>query len=114
MMFGAAALGVIGLMVIGGYLPREMLMVYCVTSLATLAAYWRDKVAARQGDRRIPERFLHLLSLLGGWPGARIGQQLFRHKRQKTAFMWVYWTTALLNGLAVGWLFVWPALQRGA
>ncbi len=41
-----------------------------VTSLASFAAYGFDKRRAGTGGRRVPERTLHLLALLGGWPGA--------------------------------------------
>lgn len=70
---------------------------YAVINLLTLAAYARDKAAARRGARRIPERTLHLLALLGGWPGALLAQQLFRHKTRKPAFLAVLWLTVLAN-----------------
>ncbi len=43
---------------------------YALVSLLTLIAYGIDKSRAIDGRRRIPERRLHLLELLGGWPGA--------------------------------------------
>ncbi|MCG6155996.1 DUF1294 domain-containing protein [Rubinisphaera margarita] len=45
-----------------------------------------DKLQARGFRRRIPEIWLHLLELIGGWPGANFGQQLFRHKTFKPAY----------------------------
>jgi len=40
---------------------------------------------------------LHLLSLLGGWPGALIGQGLFRHKTSKQSFQFMFWLTVAIN-----------------
>lgn len=70
---------------------------YVVASLLTLAIYGWDKRQATRSGPRTPESTLHLLSLLGGWPGALIGQHLFRHKRRKGAFMVVFWLTVVVN-----------------
>jgi uncharacterized membrane protein YsdA (DUF1294 family) len=40
---------------------------------------------------------LHLLALLGGWPGAVLGQQLFRHKTKKVVFRLVLWLILALH-----------------
>jgi len=41
-----------------------------VTSLASFAAYGFDKRRAATGGRRVPERTLLVLALVGGWPGS--------------------------------------------
>ncbi|MFT7579314.1 MAG: uncharacterized membrane protein YsdA (DUF1294 family) [Myxococcota bacterium] len=61
--------------------------VYGVVSLVTLVAYGLDKRAARLGRRRTPERTLHRMAWLGGWPGALAAMQLFAHKRRKKPFV---------------------------
>ena len=88
-----------------GRLPPEILLLYLGASLVTFFMYFWDKSAARTGAWRTQESTLHLLSLLGGWPGALIAQQTLRHKSRKTSFRGVFWLTALVNcGLFI-WLF---------
>jgi len=87
-----------------GRTPRAVLYVYAILSLLTFAWYGRDKYAARTGNRRTPEKTLHLLALLGGWPGALAAQQLFRHKTRKKPFRLLFWATVLLNCGAVVFL----------
>jgi len=53
--------------------------------------YWLDKRSAQDGSRRIAEKTLHLVELLGGWPGALIAQQLLRHKTRKVSYQIVFW-----------------------
>lgn len=70
-------------------------------SLLTLAAYAVDKHAARSGAWRVRERTLLALALMGGWPGALLGQHLLRHKVQKTRFKALNGMMALINVLVV-------------
>ena len=71
---------------------------YGVMSLGTFVVYGIDKRRAKQeGSDRISEKTLHVLSLLGGWPGAIAGQKLFRHKTYKKSFRLVFWLTVLGN-----------------
>lgn len=75
-------------------------------------AYWIDKRrAARASDRRIPESTLHVLGLMGGWPGAVIAQERFRHKTQKTSFRIMFWVTVLLHGFGITWT-LWELSQK--
>ena len=67
--------------------------------------YALDKSAAKNGKWRTPERTLHIMSLVGGWPGAIIAQQKLRHKSKKNSFRFVLWITVLLNCGAFTWLF---------
>ena len=46
-----------------------------------------------------PEVRLHLFELLGGWPGALVAQQAFRHKTRKLSFQLVFWGIVLLHQL---------------
>lgn len=68
-----------------------------VTSLISIAAYGLDKRRAAVGGRRTPERTLHLLALLGGWPGAIYAQRRFRHKTRKVPFLIAFWVVVVLH-----------------
>jgi uncharacterized membrane protein YsdA (DUF1294 family) len=68
-----------------------------VMSLATFIVYGIDKRRAKQEGDRISELKLHILSLLGGWPGAIAGQKLFRPKTHKKSFGLIFWLSVLGN-----------------
>lgn len=70
-------------------------------SLITFASYGWDKRQARLGRQRISENRLHLLALLGGWPGALVGRQIFRHKTQKTWFTIKTWGIVAIHVVLV-------------
>lgn len=63
--------------------------------------YWLDKQRATRGQWRIPERTLHAVEIVGGWPGAWLAQRVFRHKWKKTGYMIVFWTIVGVH--MVGW-----------
>ncbi|WP_254723861.1 DUF1294 domain-containing protein [Marinomonas spartinae] len=96
--------------------PIVLLCVYGVMSAVTFCLYGWDKSAAKKQQQRTPEKTLHWFSLLGGWPGALLGQKVFRHKTQKRRFRVVFWLTVVFNlimlaglcfflqeGIAEGW-----------
>jgi len=68
-----------------------------VMSLLTFGLYAWDKRQAGRSGWRVPEKRLHVMSLLGGWPGALIGQRWLRHKSIKTRFRVVFLGTVLLH-----------------
>ena len=68
-------------------------------SAVAFALYGWDKAAAKGGRRRVPERALHGVALLGGWPGAAVAQAAFRHKTQKEPFRRAFLATVALNVL---------------
>jgi len=86
-------------------LPLWTLAALAAVNVVTLWSYAADKNAARRGGWRTPEKHLHLLALLGGWPAAWLAQQNMRHKSRKTEFRAVYWGTLLANCTALAfWL----------
>lgn len=82
-------------------IPLIALGVLLLISLLTFFVYGFDKHAAETGRWRTQESTLHLLSLIGGWPGAGCAQRVFRHKLRKPSFITVYWATALAHIAAV-------------
>ena len=90
--------------------PQWVPIAYIVMSALTLAAYASDKWRAKAGAGRTPELTLHLLELLGGWPGALVAQQCYRHKTDKLSYQIVFWLIAA--GHMGGWLWLsWLALR---
>ncbi|MCK4873821.1 MAG: DUF1294 domain-containing protein [Phycisphaerales bacterium] len=81
---------------------RWAAITYVLMSLLTLLAFGADKRRAMRGCRRIPEASLHLLELLGGFPGAMLGGRLFRHKTRKRRYRFITGAIALLH--VAGWL----------
>lgn len=98
-----ALAGVAAAVALGRLPPTVGGAVFGLSALAYLA-YGSDKAAAIQGRRRTPERHLHLLALLGGWPGALIAQQRFRHKTAKASFQTLFWLSMVVNLGATAWL----------
>ncbi len=86
-------------------LPNALWGAYSAMSMATFIVYWLDKRAAARGDWRVAENTLHGLSLLCGWPGALLAQELLRHKSAKPAFRRLFWLTVVLNVLGFALLF---------
>ncbi|HAL70073.1 MAG TPA: DUF1294 domain-containing protein [Pseudomonas sp.] len=82
------------------------LVVYPVMSLVSVLLYWRDKSQARSQARRIPEKLLHGVELFGGWPGALLAQQVFRHKTRKVPYQVKFWAIVVVHQAAWAyWLF---------
>jgi len=86
---------------IAGHIAPVAPGLYCVMSAVAFFVYWADKRAAQHGRQRIRERTLHLLALLGGWPGAYAAQRILRHKTARAAFQRIFAVTVLLNILSL-------------
>jgi uncharacterized membrane protein YsdA (DUF1294 family) len=85
---------------------RWILPFIAALGMLTFAAYYFDKRAAIRGTRRTPENTLHILSILGGWPGAFMAQRIFRHKTGKRAFQFMFWMTVIANVAVFAWLWM--------
>jgi uncharacterized membrane protein YsdA (DUF1294 family) len=84
------------------FTPHPAIAWFSLASLVTLVIYGVDKIAARKAWRRVPEFTLLLSGVVGGWPGAMVGQQLFRHKTQKQPFKRWFIASVIVNILVVG------------
>ncbi|MEZ5444450.1 MAG: cold shock and DUF1294 domain-containing protein [Gammaproteobacteria bacterium] len=93
-----------------GKTPVPVLFLYFIASCITFVVYAFDKSAAMNNRWRTQEGTLHLLSLIGGWPGALIAQRMFRHKSKKKEFQFVFWLIVIVNCA----LLVWSASPSGA
>ena len=75
---------------------------YAAASFITFRAYGYDKKTAQIKAWRISEFTLHFTELLGGWPGAFIGQRYFRHKTdwgKEYVFKITFWAIVAVHGL---------------
>ena len=89
---------------IAGLLNGMVLLFIGIINAMTYWMYAQDKEAALQGNRRVPEQTLHILSFLGGWPTAWLAQEKLRHKTEKQPFRKIYFCTIGLNILLILWL----------
>jgi uncharacterized membrane protein YsdA (DUF1294 family) len=94
------------------YIAITYIAVVAAMSLVTFVVYGFDKRRAQKDGRRVPEKSLHLMALLGGWPGALVGQRFFRHKTQKLSFLIVFWLCVTLHLAIVGGsIYLWMSWQ---
>jgi uncharacterized membrane protein YsdA (DUF1294 family) len=87
--------------------------VVVLMSVVTFACYGWDKRQARLGGQRISEHRLHMLALAGGWPGALLGRQTFRHKTQKTTFTIRTWFIVFLHVILIAGALYFFSTQAG-
>ena len=89
-MFGSVSLWLRGVSLIP-------LAAYGIVSVLAFFLYWSDKRKARADSWRTPENVLHAVELAGGWPGALLAQQVFRHKTRKVSYQLLFWLIVLLH-----------------
>jgi len=82
------------------------LLFWALTGMSFIAfvLYGLDKWAAIREARRTRESTLQFCALLGGWPGALLAQQVFRHKSSKRPFQITFWFTVVLNCGVLGFV----------
>ena len=94
-------LAALGIAILMNRLPGIALPIYLGASVVSYFAYGQDKSAARAGAWRTSESTLHMLDLLGGWPGGLLAQRAFRHKSKKVSFQVVFWLIVALHAVAL-------------
>jgi uncharacterized membrane protein YsdA (DUF1294 family)/cold shock CspA family protein len=101
---------------LSGVVPPVYPAVYWLAvSISTYAVYAWDKRRARGKGKRGPERLLHLLEVLGGWPGAFIAQRRLRHKCSKVSYQITFWLiVAFHQYVAIDYLRGWSMTGRMA
>lgn len=80
-----------------GFLPRWLLWYHLVVSVLSFVVFAWDKLMAIKQRYRVAESTLLLSALVGGWPGAWLARQLFRHKTVKQAFVKTLWGCTFLH-----------------
>ena len=78
-------------------IPIYVFYLYAIASGITLSLYLWDKMQAKRDGQRIPEKVLHLLEFLGGWPGGILGQLFFNHKSKKISYQLVFWLIVIAH-----------------
>ncbi|WP_032939762.1 DUF1294 domain-containing protein [Citrobacter youngae] len=84
------------------FTAHPVLMWLLLANILTLAIYGVDKMAARKSWRRVPELTLLVFGVVGGWGGAIVGQQIFRHKTQKQPFKTYFIISVIVNVSVIG------------
>lgn len=102
--FPASFIFFVGFMTLITELPMLVFYYYITLSILTFFVYRADKINAKDGQQRTSENTLHILSFIGGWPGALFAQQKFRHKTKKQSFLATYWITVIINCAGFIWL----------
>lgn len=89
-------------------LVAAYLAMMVVLSLVAFALFGYDKRRAQTDGSRVPEKTLHWLALLGGWPGVLCGQRVFRHKTKKLSYRLIFWLCVALHlTFSGGALYLW-------
>ena len=65
-----------------------------------------DKRRAKNGDWRIPENTLFIITAIGGGIGTIAGMQIFRHKTKKTLFRFGFPFLLIMDILVLIWFFI--------
>jgi len=74
---------------------------YIFINLLAFVMNWTDKIKAQRQSRRISERTLHILALIGGVWGALGAMFLAHHKTKKRSF---YVVTIFITILNIGYI----------
>jgi uncharacterized membrane protein YsdA (DUF1294 family)/cold shock CspA family protein len=101
--FALLYLGVASIWRVSGWVA----VLYVIASAVCFVMYALDKWAATEGRWRISEETLILAGLIGGWPGAIVAQQVFRHKSSKASFRAAFWGSVAINVVAFVALHIW-------
>ena len=68
---------------------------HLVVSAYSFYLYGLDKRRSVLGGRRVPEKTLHTVDLMGGWFGGLAARRLLAHKTAKRRFVVGFWLSAV-------------------
>ena len=84
----------------------QILLVYLLCMNVVAFFYFGiDKARSQKGARRVPEKTLFFISLIGGSAGALLAMSLFRHKTKKLSFQAILGLILALQMLLIYVLF---------
>lgn len=86
-------------------LKQMVSMLLMLWNVFVFLSYGLDKGKARRGGYRTPEKYLLLMSYLGGGLGAWAGGTHFRHKTQKVSFQLAWAAGVVVDGLLIYWIW---------
>ena len=76
---------------------KLILIYFILITVITFLCFGYDKELARKNKWRIPERTLFLLVFLGGTIGGLVGMSIFKHKTNKTSFIFIFYGILILQ-----------------
>ena len=87
-------------------LSQFIIIVYLlIINLVTFFIFALDKLKSTGTGRRISEKMLWFLALIGGSVGALLSMHFFRHKTKKLSFQAVLAVIIFLQVILIGLLF---------
>ncbi len=75
-------------------------------SVITFVMYGIDKLLSKIGKVRTPELILHLLAVLGGFPGGWAGMLFFHHKTKHSDFWAILAFSTFVHAVLAYYLFL--------
>lgn len=86
-----------GFLSLNYYLDLHFLIeIFISINIATFLLFGLDKFQSRGKGRRVPEKILYLVTILGGPVGTIAGMNFFKHKTRKTSFQLTVWFLILV------------------
>jgi uncharacterized membrane protein YsdA (DUF1294 family) len=89
-----------------GLVHTALMVLWISVNMITLSLYGWDKYQAKRGGHRTAEVVLHMWAFSGGWQGAVLGQEIFRHKTSKVSFRVTHWLVVVSHVALVSTLVV--------
>ncbi len=81
------------------FISLPLASAYLLASCLLLILYRTDKRSAQNGRTRVPDFVLHLLAVLGGWPGGLLAQMRYQHHTANIGFVRAFWFSVALNAV---------------
>ncbi|AMO20463.1 DUF1294 domain-containing protein [Flavobacterium columnare NBRC 100251 = ATCC 23463] len=83
----------------------KMFLTYLlIVNILSLIVFGIDKLLAIKNKRRISEKDLLSISLIGGAIGSLLGMFIFKHKTSKISFIWRFTIIFIANVIGIYFL----------